>query len=64
MKTKSGKWKSVRYRCQQISKLLDSNEWTVSQLLISESLRGMGMSFGCSDLWDRLGGQASVMIGQ
>ena len=22
------------------------------------------MSFGCSELWDRLGGQASVMIGQ
>ena len=39
-------------------------QWMVSQLLISESLRGMGMSFGCSGLWDRLGWQALVMIGQ
>ena len=34
------------------------------QLLTSETLRGMGTSFGCSDLWDRLGGQVLVMIGQ
>ena len=34
------------------------------QLLTSETLRGMGTSFGCSDLWDCLGGQVLVMIGQ
>ena len=50
--------------CHQTSRQLDFNEWTVSQFLISETLRRMGMSFGCSELWDRLGGQALVMIGQ
>lgn len=34
------------------------------QLLTSETLRGMGTSFGCSDLWDCLGGQVLDMIGQ
>ena len=34
------------------------------QLLTSETLRGMGTSFGFSDLWDCLGGQVLVMIGQ
>ena len=30
----------------------------------SESLGRMGTSFVCRDFWDRLGGQALVMIGQ
>ena len=31
--------------------------------MTSETLRRMGTSFGGGDFWDRLGGQASVMIG-
>ena len=36
----------------------------IGQLLTSETLRGMGTTFGCSDFWDRLGGRVLVMIGQ
>ena len=30
---------------------------------IPENIRGMGTSFRRNDFWDRLGGQASLMIG-
>ena len=35
-----------------------------SKLSTSETLRGMGTSFGLSDFWDRFGEAALVMIGR
>ena len=50
--------KSICYNVKSISC------FAIDQLPTPETLGRMGTSFGCSDFWDCLGGQALVMIGQ